>query len=215
MNTTIDITYPEFDLLEATIDRDLSYNNYQSLKPAKTGAAISNISFDFSYDRWVSFQNGLTNDDFVATKQISGKPLVLSFYSNYWNGKGIEYLKQLSSISKQVKASGGNLVVVSAEGFSDELAGMAFENNLTVTFYFDPNNAIADQFGVYSDNDPIWNWFSGIDNNVPLLSTFVVGSDKTIIFDHNYRDYAETLPTAELVSAVSESAYIRRLLLSA
>lgn len=215
MNTTIEITYPEFDLLEATIDRDLSYNNYQSLKPAKTGTAILNINFDFSYERWVSFSNGLVNDAFVATKQLTGKPLVLSFYSTHWNGKGVEYLKQLSSINKQLKASGGNLVVVSAGEFNEELVNLAFENNLSVTFYFDPANAIADQFGVYSDNDPIWNWFSGIDNNVPLLSTFVVGADKTIIFDHNYRDYAETLPAAEIVNAVGESAYIRRLLLSA
>ncbi len=215
MKITLETTYPEFDLLEASIDRDLSYNNYQSLKPAKKGSLISNINFDFSYNNWVGFNNGIVNEAFVATKQVLGRPLVLSFYSNYWNGKGVDYLKQLSSLSKQVKSNGGNLVVVSAEAFSEDLINLVFENNLTLSFYFDTNNRIADQFGVYSDNDPIWNWFSGIDNNVPLLSTFVISAEKNVIFDHNYRDYAETLPANELLNAVSDSAYMRKLLLSA
>lgn len=215
MTTTATIKYPSFDLLEASIDRDLSYKNYQSLKPVKTGNTISRLAFDFSYSRWQNFLNGVPDDTFVATKQLYGQPLVISFYSKYWNGKGAEYLKQLSNLHKEVKANGGNLIIISAEGFSEELVEMAFRSNLSLTFYFDKNNAIAEQLGVYSENDPIWNWFAGIDLNVPLLSTFVVATENIIVFDHNHRDYDEVLPGNEIIKAVGDAALLSNLLMSA
>ena len=215
MVTTSAIKYPTFDLSEIIIDRDLSYKNYQSLKPVKTGYAVSRIGFDFAYSRWQSFLNGVPNDTFVATKQLYGQPLVISFYSKYWNGKGLDYLKQLSSLHKEVKANGGSLIIISAEAFSEELAEMAFRNDLSLTFYFDENNSIAQQLGVYSENDPIWNWFAGIDLNVPLLSTFVIAAENVVVFDHNHRDHQEGLPSYELIKAVSDSASISNLLLSA
>ena len=215
MVTTSTIKYPSFDLLEATIDRDLSYKNYQSLKPVKAGYAISRIGFDFAYSRWQSFLNGVPDDTFVATKQLYGQPLVISFYSKYWNGKGAEYLKQLSNLHKEIKANGGSLIIISAEAFSEELALLAFRSNLSLTFYFDQSNAIAEQLGVYSEKDPIWNWFAGIDQNVPLLSSFVIATENVVVFDHNHRDYDESLPNCEIIKAVSDSAYISNLLLSA
>lgn len=214
MTTTI-LKYPSFDLLEVNIDRDLSYKSYQSLKPVKRGDTISRLGFDFAYSRWQNFLSGTTDDTFVATKQLYGRPLVISFYSERWHGKGVEYLKQLNNLHQEVKTNGGNLIVISAEGFSEEFAAMALSHNLSLTFYFDQNNELAEQMGVYSENDPIWNWFAGIDHNAPLLSTFVVANENVIVFDHNYRDYDEVLLSRDLVKAVSDAAFLSNLLLSA
>jgi len=214
MQVTVD-NFPAFDILEATIDRDLSYKNYQSLKPVKTGQFISRVVFDFAYARWKSFSNGVADDSFVATKQLHGKPLVISFYSKHWNAKGISYLKQLSALHEQVKANGGNLVIINTEACSEDLTKLVVENNLSLNFYFDQANKIAETLGVYSENDPIWNWFAGIDLNVPLLSTFVIGVDNNVVFDHNHRDYDERLSVEDLLSAVGESSFISKLLLSA
>jgi peroxiredoxin len=215
MTATATVKYPSFDLLEATIDRDLSYKNYQSLKPVKTGYATSRIGFDFAYTRWQSFLNGAQDDTFVATKRLYGQPLVISFYSKHWNDRGLDSLKQLSRLHKEVDANGGSLIIISADAFSEELTELAFKNSLSLTFYFDQNNSIAEQLGVYSENDPIWNWFAGIDQNVPLLSTFVIATENVVVFDHNHRDYDEVLPSHEIIKAVSDSAYISNLLLSA
>ncbi|WP_457127579.1 redoxin domain-containing protein [Mucilaginibacter sp. HD30] len=215
MATTSAIKYPTFDLSEVTIDRDLSYKNYQSLKPVKTGYAVPRIGFDFAYSRWQSFLNGAADDTFVATKQLYGQPLVISFYSKHWNVKGLNYLKQLNSLNNEVKANGGSLIIISAEAFSEELKDLAFKNNLSLTFYFDQNNDVAEQVGVYSETDPIWNWFAGIDQNVPLLSTFVIATENVVVFNHNHRDHEEGLPGHEIIKAVSDSAYISNLLLSA
>jgi len=213
--TTTTTKYPEFDLLEASIDRDLSYKNYQSLKPVKTGHSISRIAFDFAYPRWQNFLNGVADDTFVATKQLYGQPLVISFYSKHWHGKGVEYLKQLNDLNKEIKANGGNLIIISAEGFSEDLTEMVFANDLSLTFYFDQSNQIAEKLRVYSESDPIWNWFAGIDSNAPLLSTFVIASENVVIFDHNHRDYDEVLPASDLLKAVNDAAFISHLLLSA
>ncbi len=215
MTATATVKYPSFDLLEATIDRDLSYKNYQSLKPAKTGNSITRLAFDFSYSRWQSFLYGQADDTFVATKQLYGQPLVISFYSKHWNGKGAEYLKQLNDLNQQIKANGGNLIIISNEGLSDEFAEMVLKNKLSLTFYFDNKSAIAEQMGVYSENDPIWNWFAGIDLNVPLLSTFVIAAENIVVFDHNHRDYDEVLPGNDIIKAVGDSSFLSNLLLSA
>lgn len=206
---------PSFDISEATTDRDLSFKNYQSLKPVKTGAFISRINFDFAYSRWQNFTNGVADDAFIATKQIYGKPLVISFYSKHWHAKGAEHLKQLSALQEEVRANGGNLVVISAEAIDEDLLETAFDNNISLNFYFDQNNSIAKQLGVYSDKDPIWNWFAGVDLNVPLLATFVIGAEQNIVFDHNDRDHAGSLNNETVVNAVRHSAFISNLLLSA
>ena len=213
--TTTTIKYPSFDLLEASIDRDLTYKNYQSLKPVKTGHSISRIAFDFAYPRWECFSNGIADDTFVATKQLYGRPLVISFYSKHWNGKGAEYLKQLSDLKNEVKANGGSSIVISAEAFSEELTDLAQKNNLSLTFYFDQDNSIATQLGVYSEDDPIWNWFAGIDQNVPLLSTFVIAAENVVVLNHNHRDHDEVLPGYDVIKSVSDASVLSNLLLSA
>src|SRR4051812_26420783 len=98
--STIINNFPSFDLSEAITDRDLSYKNYQSLKPVKTGEFTSGIVFDFAYSRWLSFSNGAVNDAFIATKQLYGKPLVISFYSEHWHAKAVAHLEQLSALSE-------------------------------------------------------------------------------------------------------------------
>ncbi len=212
---TIIANRPKFDLIEASTDKDLSYKNYHSLSPVKAGGFVSRINFDFAYSRWQNFSNGVADDAFIATKQIYGKPLVISFYSKHWHAKGVEHLKQLSALNDQVKANGGTLVVVSAEAIDEELLDIAFENRLSLNFYFDQNNSIAKQLGVFSDKDPIWNWFAGVDLNVPLLATFVLGTEQNVVFAHNDRDHAEALSNINVINAVRQSAFINNLLLSA
>lgn len=215
MSTIIKKYLPSFDILEATTDRDLSYKNYQSLKPVRVGEFTSGIVFDFAYSRWLSFLNGAVNDAFVATKQLYGKPLVISFYSKHWHAKGTAQLEQLSALNEQVNASGGNLIIISAETAGEDFAALAKEHKLSLNFYFDQNNKIAKQLGVYSDKDPIWNWFAGVDLNVPMLATYVIGTEKNVVFAHNDRDDHNDLNNDQIIEAVRKSAFINDLLLSA
>ena len=64
---------------------------------------------------------------------------------------------------------------------------------------------IAEKFGVYSESDPIWNKFSGIDTNVPLLATYVISPTGQIEYDHIDSDFSKTYPSKAIISTVQKS----------
>jgi peroxiredoxin len=128
--------------------------------------------------------------------------LVIAFYSNYWQAHGLSLLKQLNSIQHEIKAHDANLLIISAEK-ERKLEKIAWDNNLSLSFYFDIDKEIAEKFGVYSENDPVWNRFSGIDINVPLLATYVISPFGKIAYDHIDWDFSSEVPSKEIIAAVS------------
>jgi peroxiredoxin len=205
MLTTIN-KYPYFDLSEIIIERDLSYKAYKALKPVKAGNYVPDIKLDTDYANWQNFYNGAPTPGHIATRQLLSKPLVISFYSKHWQDRGIDQLKQLNALQYEIKANGGNLVIINADGPNEDLAKIAWEHNLSLNFYFDKDNKIAEKFRVYSEEDPTWNTFAGIDVNVPLLATYVVDTAKHIVFDHVDRNLTDTFVADEILTAVYHSA---------
>ncbi len=114
---------------------------------------------------------------------------------------GLEQLKQLNAIQYEIKANGGNLLVITPEK-DEELNAKAWEHNLSLSFYYDTDNAIAKHFRVYSEDDPAWNRFSGIDENAPLLATYVVDTAKQVVFDHVDINFTGPFPSKNIISAV-------------
>jgi peroxiredoxin len=205
MLTTIN-KYPFFDLLEIIADNDLPRKNYQPLRPVKTGNSVPGFSLKADYSRWQSFYNGAPTYGPATTKQFLNRPLVISFYSKHWRDGGLAQLKQLNALQFEIKANGGNLLIITAEGKDDQLEKLAWEHNLTLNFYYDENNELAEKFRVYSDNDPAWNSFSGIDVNVPLLATYVLDTTKQVIYDHIDRKLSGSLIADDILAAVYGSA---------
>jgi len=138
-------------------------------------------------------------------KQLLNKPLVISFYSRHWLHLGLKQLNQLNAVQHEIKANGGNLLIINAEK-DDDLVKIAWENSLSLNFYHDINNELAESFRVYSENDPTWNRFSGIDTNVPLLATFVIDPSKQIAYDHIDPDFSGAISPENILSAVYHSA---------
>ena len=203
MSTT---KYPFFDLSEIIPDNDLSYKAYKPLKPVKSGNLIPDINLSTDYSRWQSFYNGAPTHGLLSLKRLYGKPLAIAFYSKHWRERGVEYLKQLNAIQNEIKASGGNLLIISAEEAGAELAKVTWENSLSLNFYHDANNEIAEKFRIYSESDPTWNRFSGIDVNIPLLSVYVIDTDRHILYDHVDRNLSSLFIADEVVAAVYEAA---------
>jgi peroxiredoxin len=133
--------------------------------------------------------------------------LVIAFYSHHWREQGFNLLKQLNNIHNEIKASGGNLLIISDER-TDELEKKAWENSLTLNFYYDEDKEIARAFRIFSENDPVWNRFSGIDVNVPLLATYIIDPSKQVIYSHIDWDFLGTFSAGDIVSSVYESALI-------
>lgn len=205
MLTTIS-KYPFFDLSEIIPEPNFSYKPYKKLQPVKTGNLIPDINLVTDFKRWKNFYNGAPTHGSISLKHLYGKPLAIAFYSKHWKNRGVEQLKKLNAIQSEIKANGGNLLILTDEASDEQLAKITWENNLSLNFYHDINNEIATQFRVYSEGDPTWNRFSGIDVNIPLLAIYVIDTERHVVFDHVDSDLSATLIADDIISSIYEAS---------
>lgn len=197
--------YPSFDLSEVLADPDLLIKDYKRVSPLKAGSYVTGFALEAEYSKWKRFYNGAEIHGPVMLKQFLNKPLVISFYSKHWQQFGLQQLTQLNAIQNEIKANGGNLIIINAE-VENDLSKIAWENSLSLNFYFDDKNEIAELFNIYSDTDPLWNRYSGIDDNAPLLATYVINQAKQIVYGHVETDLVAALSSNHIISAVYRAA---------
>jgi peroxiredoxin len=193
--------YPHFDMSEIIRELEFGFKKYQMLNPLKKGGEVPDFIFEKDNFRWKQFTNGVETNGPVYLLQLLNKPLVVAFYSGHWQSHGLDLLKQLNDLQHDIKSSGANLLIISSEN-ERRLDKLAWDNKLSLSFYFDTENLVAEKFGVYSEDDPVWNRFSGIDTNVPLLTTYVISPLGKILFDHTDWNFSGNFPAEELISAV-------------
>jgi peroxiredoxin len=191
--------YPFFDLSEIVPEADIAFKPYKPLKPVRTGNYLPNFTLQGTYTRWQHFFNGAETHGAILLKQLLSKPLVISFYAPQWQQHGLDQLKQLNAIQSEIKANGGNLLIITTEK-QDALEKLVWENNLSLNFYFDSTHEIAQSLRIYSDADPVWNRFSGIDVNVPLPATYVLDAARQVVYHHV--DFSAALSNRDIISAV-------------
>jgi peroxiredoxin len=139
---------------------------------------------------------------------LLNKPLVIAFYSSHWQAYGLDILKQLNAIQHEIKGYDANLLIIGTEK-ERKLEKLAWDNGLSLSFYFDTQKEVAERFGVYSENDPVWNRISGIDTNAPLLATYVISTSGKIVYDHIDWNFSEVFPSKEILAAVGRTTLIQ------
>src|SRR5437588_1193020 len=77
------IKYPYFDRSEITSDREFGFKAY-ALKPIKAGDCVPDFILQKDNVKWQQFFNGVETHGPVLLRQLLNKPLVIAFYSNYW-----------------------------------------------------------------------------------------------------------------------------------
>jgi len=199
--------YPFFDLTEIIPDNDIEFRQYNPLFPVKTGNYIPDLTLSNSYANWQQFYNGSETHGPVLLRHLLEKPLVITFYSHHWKNIGLEQIKNLNAIQHEIKASGGNLLIITSEK-EEGLQARAWEHNLSLNFYYDNDNSIARQFRVYDEDSPAWERFSGVDENVPLPATYILDNYRQIVFDHVDLTFEAAFPAKEIISAVYVAALI-------
>jgi peroxiredoxin len=200
--------YPQFDSLELDNENEYVFKHRYVLKPIKKGDTAPDFIFEKDNARWQQFDNGVEIYGRVQLRQLLNKSLVLAFYSGSWQDHGLSLLKQLNTIQHKIKAYDANLLIIGAEK-ERKLEKIAWDNSLSLSFYFDATNSIAERFGIYSENDPVWNRFSGIDTNVPLLATYVIASYGRILYDHIEWDFSDSFRTGDLLSSLQAQELIK------
>ena len=196
-------SFPYFDLSEIEPDQDLVFRSFQRSEPVRSGDILPDFSLEKESGRWQQFFNGAEPHGPVLFHQLLNKPLVIGFYSYHWQQYGVDLLKQLNSLQNDITGNKASLLIISSEK-DRKLEKLMWDNSLSLNFYFDKDKQIAEKFRIYSDHDPIWNKFSGIDTNVPLLATYVVSSTGQIEYDHIDPDFSKAFPSSEIISAVKK-----------
>ena len=138
----------------------------------------------------------------VTLKELHQKPLVLVFYSIYWNGHGISLLKKINSLQKQINAAGGIILVICAEEIKavNRVIGPL---HLELNLYPDTDHQLSSYFGVFSDDRPTWNLYSGVNKNIPLLATYVINPSGQIAL-HHIDDFSSSLSDEVLLAAIPQ-----------
>ncbi|MVN20371.1 redoxin domain-containing protein [Mucilaginibacter arboris] len=194
--------FPVFDFTELVHEPVIS-KKYQPLKPLQAGQLTPDIKLINKNGTWLNSK--IRNyEGTVFTYQLLSKPLVISFYAEAWNRKGIHILKKLNAIQNEILAAGGNLLIVTAEGPFAQ-AEVNWKHHFNLSFYHDVNHEIARKFNVFSEEDPIWNKFSGIDVNAPLLATYVLSPAGQIVYDHIDTAFNGSFPVEEIINATKNA----------
>lgn len=130
---------------------------------------------------------------------IREKPLVISFYCPCWGRYAKPYLDQLTALSGQLQAIGAELLV-----FSNEPLRSLLRQEPTIDFRvaYDARFSIARQFGIYSDEDPIWDRISGISDDVFTPALYVVGPNRVIVHHFLDENFDQTIQFSAVLAAV-------------
>lgn len=195
--------FPVFEYLELH-QQTKTNQKYQPLKPLSAGQLTPDLKLVNKNGTWLNASRIKNYEGTVFTQQLLTKPLVISFYAEPWNRKGTFILKKLNALENKVTAAGGNLLIITSEGPFAQ-SQLNSKHGFNLNFYHDVNHEIARKFKVYSDEDPIWNKFSGIDVNVPLLATYILSPNGQIIYDHVDTAFTGHFPSAEIINAVQNA----------
>lgn len=197
--------YPYFDSLEVLLENNFAFKPFKPLVPVKAGNTVPEFALPKDFGRWQQYTNGADSTDQISFAKFNSQPLVIAFYSQHWGQAGITQLLHLNKLQQEVKAVGGNLVIVTPPKES-LLSKLAWEHDISLTFYFDLQNEIAQQFRVYNEDSPVWNLFSGVDENVPLLATYVLNSSKQVVYHHVDLDLSDTFSSDDILAAVYKTS---------
>ncbi|MDB5111069.1 MAG: hypothetical protein JWR67_2183 [Mucilaginibacter sp.] len=191
-----------FDLSELIAELEIPFEKRESIKPLKTGNYVYDLILKKeNINRQQAFKGGATQSS-VVFRKLSGKPLVISFYSSQWQEYGLNHLKQLNKLQREVNALGGNILIITPDAMDNTLEEIIWNHSLYLNFYYDQDNQVAKQLKVYADHDPAWNRYPGIEVNIPLLATYILDASRQIIFDHVDQTLEEGIPSEALLDAL-------------
>jgi peroxiredoxin len=197
--------FPSFDTLELQPQLEFKTTSYTPLHPVKTGSILDGRLNHLlsNYNSYLG-KNALSynTDNF---KLRFDKILVVYFYSKAWGNISLEHLKQLHDIRHEVRYQDGNLLVVDADGDRSTLQETLWANGLSLQVHKDIDNQIAKLFKVYAGESPAWNYYPGIEENIPLPATFVVDHSLQVVFGHSNQDLSVQLPTEQIVGKVYQT----------
>ncbi|SEA04866.1 Peroxiredoxin [Arachidicoccus rhizosphaerae] len=172
-----------------------SISNYYGFSPLKKGDLLPVITHPGSHIIYPGVkpeQQTVKDITPVSLLELShiNKPLVIAFRPSIQHTPKDD-IHFLDSFQRDIQIMGGSLLVVSNANIRYLRRQLGQHNHLWVLS--DPHNSLAEQFGLYTPENPIGDWLSGIDDNIPLPAFYVVLPSGEISYhyvDYNFRTYS-------------------------
>ncbi len=131
----------------------------------------------------------ITLQDFLDYQQ----PLVIAFLGA--PGQAAADILKLEKLGTGIQQCGGRLLVLTA--IAPRHLRRQLRQSDTFTLFYDKDNTIAELFGLYDPQNPLWQWVSGIEEEEQVLpALYVAAPDRNITF--SYVDYHFSLFTGSM-----------------
>lgn len=189
--------YDEVAVNEAVLSPDTQNFNNNALSANYTDLQLSADS-----NRWYEYYNGAVTHGYIDLKKFNNKPLVVAFYSGSWSNAGLNLFRSLNAIQAEVRANGGNLLVVIPKA-EQHLAQIAWLNSLTLSFYVDDQHTFARRLNLFKELSQSRN-----DNGQEALlpAVYVCDAARRVAYRYVYRSETDGFSASDIISAVYNSA---------
>ena len=111
---------------------------------------------------------------------INGTPLIIAFYSPVVHkAQHLQFFKNLQdSIGTKAKM----IILADPENAAIRQTGDLLAK---LNIYIDRHNVVSEAFGLYNDQNPLWNWVPGVESDTAFINAlYVVAPNKQIVFHH-------------------------------
>lgn len=176
--------------------------SYKKIEPLAVRGLLPTCRINCELGVWQQLPSGLENaGTFYLHQLLQDGPLVISTYSPDWNEYGKEHLEILNKVYTSVRKSGANLLLLTTEYFKNIVYSIQ-EFDILYNILQDSENRISEALGVYSQYEPVWDRIAGITEDVPFPATFVIGTDRKVLYSFVSKDFEYLVPAKEIEKAV-------------
>lgn len=171
-----------------TVNSSLYRSRKERVKPLVTGDLAPFFRLVGAAGNWQTsvFAQKSAERTTSVIDLISDRPLVVSFYCPCWGRYARPYLDSLVQLNQDLLLAGAELVVFSNESprvLERQVKGLDFR------VAYDAESTVAQRFGIYSEDDPVWERVSGISDEAFTPALYVIGPNRQIAYhflDENF-----------------------------
>lgn len=196
----------ENELGEIRSVNSLERDRTNRLQPLVTGDLAPFFSLTGAPNDWKAsiFGNQHTGQATTLLDLVNTRPLVVSFYCPCWGRYARPYLNSLVDLQQHLLAANAELVVFSNES-PQVLARQV--GNLDFRVAYDAESSVAQRFGVYSEDDPVWERISGISEEAFVPALYVIGPDRRIAYHFLDQNFDQSIDELTICAVVNNLNY--------
>ena len=147
-----------------------------------------------------------------------GQPLVILFFGVA--SRAALDIKKLKILHRNIYRQGGKLLVLTP--IEPKHLKRQLRDSHSLSIFHDKDNTIAEAFGLYDEQNPLWQWVSGVEKEEETLPAFyVIAPDRSVAYQYVDFDFVlyrnsnyQTMPfiseLLEEVKKVSQQYHLQK-----